>query len=151
MHWLPWVSVFHKQAQSIIHLLEKICVCMSKAEKSPNFMMVCKFNEHSKSSLGQWIPMGMLTRLSASCPGSLCLSPIQNPPQESGSLCSLPHQHSTKSDSPPSYHKARQVHSGILTARSGNMNFALQQELAVAWATVEMLALPLVHAAKLVP
>ena len=45
-----------------------------------------------------------------------------------------------------------------MTAEPGNMNFALQrelvlrgdQELTVAWATAEVLALPVVHAAKLV-
>lgn len=100
-----------------------------------------------------------LTRLFASCSSSLCLSLIQNPAQESGSICSFLYQHSTKSNSFPPHQKGRQFHSqdsDILTATPGNTNFALQQklalrgdqELAVAWATAEVLALPLVHAAE---
>lgn len=46
------------QTHSIIHLLEKICVCMSKAEKAPTFVIICKFSEHLKPFLGQWVSTG---------------------------------------------------------------------------------------------
>lgn len=93
-----------------------------------------------------------LSKLLASCPSSHCLSLTQHPAQESGSICSLPHQRSTKSDSVPSHQKGRQCcsqDSDILAAEPGHLNFTWQWELVLrgakkhsaAWVTTEVLAL----------
>lgn len=95
-----------------------------------------------------------LSKLLASCPSSCCLSLTQHPAWESGSICSLPRQRSTKSDSVPSHQKERQCcsqDSDILAAEPGHLNFTLQWELVLrgvkkhsaAWVTTEVLALPL--------
>ena len=58
MHWLPRVCIFQTQTHSIIHLLEKSCVHMRKAEKASNVVIVPKFSEHLKSTLGLWVSLG---------------------------------------------------------------------------------------------
>lgn len=66
------------QTHNIIHLLEKKnCVCISKAENAPKFVIICKIQWALETASGATSIRGTLTNLSASCPSSLFLSLIQ--------------------------------------------------------------------------